>query len=1031
VLITRVELENIKSYRQGAVRLQPGATAISGANGAGKTTLVEAIGFALFDALPYAQAQFVRENERTGMITVTFISDLDGREYQVARRCGANALWYVYDPQIGQRLVEQKADVLDWLRHHMRIESDLKLDYLFSNALGVPQGTFTTDFLQPPAQRKQKFDALLQVDDYRRAADKLRDTHHYLVDRIHEAEVRITGLSRDTQYLETWRQERQKLQAQEHAKAGELLQKQDDFQRIDAHRAVLAQQEAKVARLDNDRAMAHASWVTAMQLAELASSKLHAAEQAVQTAVATEEDYRRFNESEAALREARRRQEARAAIEKQRVAHQRDLDRAEQEIVSAETALQEAQDAAAEVAALAPQVAEQERLERELQEAHTAQEQLRRVKKSLAELDREIRQLEASLADREARLAAIKAHAAEANLLPERRQTVERLSQAMTTRSERTRRAAAARKELQEATAQEERARNNVAKAEAYITKVQANLGRAAELPTLEARLRDVQTTVVALRADIKQHEQSRVQSAGGQCPFLREPCLNIKQRGQSSLEDYFARLISDAEAQLDPLVVQETSLAEEVRQCSSIKRDADRLGEYEEILAQRREELAAAGMRRAALETELTELETWLAEYETIEQELARAQEDYRRSDDADRQMRQLPGLESERRNIAERLEACAQQHASAVVEQERFHAVAARLPEIQQALAALADPRSRRANREGIAARASSAAQRLECAQANRQGAEELLREVAAQLAPFAGLDEQVAALEAELARCRLGHDTHLKCEQIAAGYPAAQAEHACAQAAERQAHAAFDAAHAAWEAATANFDPAALQAASAQVNMLREEISTLTEAIHGLHARIAERDDAIAHASALLAELAAARREYDQLVELREGLHLFRETMKEAGPYVMRARLRQISAEANRIFGEIFGDRSARLSWEEDYEIVLRHQGITRHFAQLSGGEQMSAAIAVRLALLKTLTGLDIAFFDEPTQNMDEQRRMNLAAQIRRVRGFQQILVISHDDTFEQGLDSIIRLRKEDGQTRVESDALAANG
>ncbi len=49
------------------------------------------------------------------------------------------------------------------------------------------------------------------------------------------------------------------------------------------------------------------------------------------------------------------------------------------------------------------------------------------------------------------------------------------------------------------------------------------------------------------------------------------------------------------------------------------------------------------------------------------------------------------------------------------------------------------------------------------------------------------------------------------------------------------------------------------------------------------------------------------------------------------------------------------------------------------------------------------------------------MDELRRVNLAEQIRRVRGFDQLIVISHDDTFEQGLDSLVRLRKIDGETR----------
>jgi exonuclease SbcC len=77
-------------------------------------------------------------------------------------------------------------------------------------------------------------------------------------------------------------------------------------------------------------------------------------------------------------------------------------------------------------------------------------------------------------------------------------------------------------------------------------------------------------------------------------------------------------------------------------------------------------------------------------------------------------------------------------------------------------------------------------------------------------------------------------------------------------------------------------------------------------------------------------------------------------------------------------------------------------------------------MSAALAIRLALLRNLSRLDIAFFDEPTQNMDGERRGNLAEQIRRVHGFDQLIVISHDDTFEQGLDSVIHVEKRGGET-----------
>lgn len=88
----------------------------------------------------------------------------------------------------------------------------------------------------------------------------------------------------------------------------------------------------------------------------------------------------------------------------------------------------------------------------------------------------------------------------------------------------------------------------------------------------------------------------------------------------------------------------------------------------------------------------------------------------------------------------------------------------------------------------------------------------------------------------------------------------------------------------------------------------------------------------------------------------------------------------------------------------------------------FGQMSGGEQMSAALAVRLALLKTLSDIDVAFLDEPTQNMDETRRTNLASQVRDVKGFSQLFVISHDDTFERQVSHAVVVRKDGGESIV---------
>ncbi len=142
--------------------------------------------------------------------------------------------------------------------------------------------------------------------------------------------------------------------------------------------------------------------------------------------------------------------------------------------------------------------------------------------------------------------------------------------------------------------------------------------------------------------------------------------------------------------------------------------------------------------------------------------------------------------------------------------------------------------------------------------------------------------------------------------------------------------------------------------------------------------------------------------------------------------------------ISLQAARLYADIMADHSARLRWTEDadnpYEITLRSDGRERGFQQLSGGEQMAAALAVRLALLKEVSAVDLAFFDEPTANadawhpIDDRRRDNLAEQILDVKGFSQLFVISHDDTLgkasspEQDTDHVVRVVKDDGGSQV---------
>jgi exonuclease SbcC len=153
----------------------------------------------------------------------------------------------------------------------------------------------------------------------------------------------------------------------------------------------------------------------------------------------------------------------------------------------------------------------------------------------------------------------------------------------------------------------------------------------------------------------------------------------------------------------------------------------------------------------------------------------------------------------------------------------------------------------------------------------------------------------------------------------------------------------------------------------------------------------------------------------REKERLEKVLETTDFIRTTLKDAAPLVARNYVWHVSQEANLLYRDITGNAERTLKWTEDYSISLEEGGYDRPFVSLSGGEQMAAALSVRLALLKQLSDIRVAFFDEPTTNMDAERRENLAQQIGQIHHFDQLFVISHDDTFDSYMDNEIRVEK----------------
>jgi DNA repair protein SbcC/Rad50 len=1029
MLIARIELENIKSYRNVTVDFRRGTTAIHGPNGAGKTTLVEAIGFALFDHLAYNQSQFVREGEKYGRVVVHLIGS-DDRPYEVERRCGAGAKWVVFDREADLR-VEQRTDVLDKLHELFGIDRERPLDVLFRDALGVPQGTFTAIFSEPGSKRKQTFNPLLQIEDFTTAADYLLDSSKVYQEQIQTQKSEIQRLEIETRDLEEWRANLKSSRLEDQQKKERNVQWTQRLAVCKERAELLKRQRDHLnqcqSQLYQNRTIHNAS----QELLTNSQKQVNEARSAQQAIQESQSDYERYVQATETLKQLRADEQQRNRLRQQLSSLHATLATHTANIGNLKGRLEDVAVAHQRLVELLPLVEQQHELEKRRDALARQVTQYEGIMKEIQHLQLQGAKFIQQQKDIRQRIDAIEPLKSLAGLLTAR---VERLAQLQSRTSERSTKRLQfeeKRKQLQEKYTEREDIASYLRKAEDAIAKIEEHRQEAEELPLLQIQYEQLSAQRHRLEGNIEGYERSRKLSAGGQCPLLHQPCLNIKQDGIVSLESYFDGRLTEEHAQLAELNHQLVAVGDRM---SRVKKYADglsNLGQYIERRDNHVERLQGVGLDMKRLEREIEEIGYELEELKLLDEQIVQARSERDESEKADLQVRELDGLRKQMQHLQAQVEQGAidllqrQQQADELSKSED------ELKDVNQQLIALNDPRSQSKTQQNIIQKETTYQQQMQVEQQKAQEVEEQVRQLEQQLSHYTDLDALIGKQESIQQQCGSSYSTYLKNIDTAKLLPERmQVFNQALQKAE-QAKQALNVAEEVYQRAQEMFNEQELGELEHEINKLTGELAGLAAEMQNLQAEINECEQKIEHAELLLIKLREAEEEKRTLEELHKMLEQFRKLIKEAAPHVLKAMMNDISIEANRIFGEIMGDRSAQLSWQNDYEIILHRQGVDRTFAQLSGGEQMSAALSVRLALLKKLSTLNLAFFDEPTQNMDELRRTNLAEQIRRVRGFDQLFVISHDDTFEQGLDSLIRLRKMDNKTSImaEDDGVIA--
>ena len=901
--ITSVTLENIKSYRRAVIHLSPGTTAIRGHNGAGKSTLVEAIGYALFDFLPYSPAaRFIREGEKVGKVVVAFISALDERLYEVERRCvtTGSAAWFVVDPELRQKVVEGKDDTLAFLRLHLGVQTTLPLSDLFDNAIAVQQGTFTADFLGTAAVRRKKFDALLQVEEYRQASDNLRDTVSHLKDALAAHDRAIADLAARTANVATWRQQRATLATERVTMLEQIEQFTTQREKVNARIAVAQRRRDELAALAGERDRAHAAWNLAATRHQQAQAEADRAAAAQARCDAAHADYQRHSAAQADLTQAQA--EAHTRNERQ-LAHTKaeHLLREQAHAVSRVTEqLRRAQAAAEAVATLAPQVQRQDALEAQIAAAREAHNHLAKLRADLqtATLEHAAAQHEAQAT--EATIAQLTAQEPLAQQLAERTAHLSALQTATVARAERQKRQTTLRDQLQRQTNAVARAAEALRASEAQWQIAQDASIASADLPAREAALAALTNDIALLNAEIHQTETSLHSAANGHCPFLKEPCQNLKQRGIRSLDVFFGDQLTLLGGRLHPLEAQQAALTVAVTDLRQQHAQAERLAEYAARVAQAR----AAHTEHEADLRRLLDEQAALAQDEqataTLAADLHAAQAAVAASTRADRECARLPTLHAQRASVNARLGHGEQRLAALASEIATTEAHAASLTTHTEALRALGNPRERLAIADAEARQMPTIERELADHTTRHAAATQAVAEALAQLAPFAGLDERIAALQDIFAATKAAHDDYLR-HEAEAQHLATRRQHASeTQAAAHNAESTLTETTARYDAAARSLDLTELDRLAGELHHLDGEVATLRERARQHKDAIAALDQQIAEADGWLTELAEVQAQHGATEATFSLLHYCRDTIKEAGPFVMRALLREIPAD-----------------------------------------------------------------------------------------------------------------------------------
>lgn len=950
--IKRVELKNYRSHTSGDFTFDRGINLLLGKNGAGKSSILEAAGHALFDAdLRSTAADAVTRGHKTATIRVTFEGG-DGNDYIIERKIGASSSVRLYRQGEKSCRSEGKDAVLHKVRHLAGIAANEK--NLFQNVITAYQNKIVDIFCGTASAREDTFNQIFDTAIYRQMFE---------------------GFAKDA--VSAYKSELAARTGAGELLGGRIRDTADLKKNLLARQAAAQEEESRLA-------------VQKKEMAAL-DARRERQEQAMHQMDALRADIRHRQELTVARQQEKAKTQEAMTLSQQA---QRVVADNEQIYVMYCNNINKLKELAVAI----------EALERKQAERDARKERLGRLTADIEACQASRRHLEALLADKQRAAEKI---AADAAVLTQDFERLQRELEELT-------RKGSAHRELEAAFLQQYDLWRKHQESIAVLAEKIADFEKKPfDRERLTGELRALQQHKEALAATREQKQgleraigeidtrltdlaEAQDKLSGGMCPFLHEQCRNM-QSGTSP-EQYFSgrrQAFGEQRAELAGQLAAYDDIDKLISQA-----DGD-IARIEGDLQRADADVRSAAAYRAALDAACKDAEIAGLTIKNILSPMA---------PELGRELAE-GSFEGVAHRLTDILTTLREQfkHQQAQAAEAEKH-LAGRREELRTAEKQVADAG---AELQALAERNAGLEQEL--AQVNVA-----IETLDAELAGLAGLRQERKELDAELAGLKPGYDLYVGSRQKAADLDLHR-QHVRALEHELTALAQGE-------------QEAAQKLAACAAAFSEEGYQKLIAAIADKKAAKDALQDVVAR---LQTEIALARKDLDEnlqreqeyrdlqarISQLSRKLELaekFRASLGGMGKFVASRLMEAIEAAATENFRRITG-RSDEIRWvndeKESYAVFLANGPDAEHrkrFEMLSGGEQVSVALSLRAAMAAALTRANFAIFDEPTINLDAEKKTALAESLQgMLRNLSQAIIVTHDDTFREMAQKIICL------------------